>query len=150
MLVNGRLLNGCTHHTPPLLANTTMRCPGRAPFTRPATASSAAGPPALARGIVVNSIEGSTATWGDRHDTPTRQVAVVEIAARRARRIIMHSVVIRRHSNPRGIADHQYLGIDRHHPPTKAHTCERRSRCLSIETFVQWIGATVGVSIHHQ
>jgi hypothetical protein len=60
MSVNGRLLNGCTHHPSSLLVNRTMRWLGWAPLTRPATGASTPGPPASAFGMVVNSIEGAT------------------------------------------------------------------------------------------
>jgi hypothetical protein len=58
--VNGRLLNGWTHHPWSLLANKTTRWLRRAPLTRPAIGASAPGPPASALGMVVNSIEGVT------------------------------------------------------------------------------------------
>src|SRR5262252_3419840 len=101
MSVNGRLLNGCTHHTPPLLANTTMRWPGRAPFTRPTTGSRAAGPPASARGIVVNSIEGSTADRGVPHDIATTHTIDDANATAAGTRLVIHAIVMRRHSNAR-------------------------------------------------
>src|SRR5262249_38382434 len=70
MSVNGRLLNGCTHHPSSLLANRTMRCLGWAPFTRPATRARTPGPPASAFGTVVNSIEGATVS--ERHEIAER------------------------------------------------------------------------------
>src|SRR5271166_5295317 len=48
---------GCTHQVP-LLANTTICWPGRAPATRPAITSTRSRPPWAAGGILVNSMAG--------------------------------------------------------------------------------------------
>src|SRR5262245_37281263 len=54
MVVNGRNLNGWTHHAPDF-ANSTTRCPGCAPRTRPAIGAIRSGPPGAASGTSVNS-----------------------------------------------------------------------------------------------
>src|SRR5262245_44567302 len=58
MVVNGRNLNGWTHHAPDL-ANSTTRCSARAPRVRPATGAMRSGPPGAASGTTVNSIDGA-------------------------------------------------------------------------------------------
>jgi len=60
MAVNGWLAKGCTHQTPALLANKTIRCPGRAPITRPSMMARLSVPPSSAFGSRLNWMDGST------------------------------------------------------------------------------------------
>src|SRR5215472_9842970 len=57
MVMKGWSGKGWTHQGP-LFAYTTIRCPGRAPVTRPAIVSVLSRPPCAAGGILLNSIDG--------------------------------------------------------------------------------------------
>lgn len=57
MGIKGWSGQGCTHQGP-LLAYTTICCPGRAPMTRPAMVSTLSRPPCAAGGILLNSMDG--------------------------------------------------------------------------------------------
>src|SRR5262245_41193204 len=58
IVVNGSAVVGCTHHTP-LFVYTTIRCPARVPFARPAMGAILSDPPTAAGGIVVTWREAS-------------------------------------------------------------------------------------------
>src|ERR1700734_3790084 len=62
MGMNAWLGQGCTHHGP-LLAYTTICCPGRAPETRPEIVSTRSRPPWAAGGTVLNSTTGVRARF---------------------------------------------------------------------------------------
>src|SRR5271154_3661891 len=65
--------HGCTHHGP-LLAYTTICCPGRAPETRPAMVSTLSRPPCAAGGILVNATTAFTGTFCVGH--PLHSIAI--------------------------------------------------------------------------
>jgi hypothetical protein len=79
ILVKGWSTSGCTHQDPDR-AKRTIRCPGRAPVTRPSMVSSLSGPPSPARGILVNSMEGG--------GTPCRERQPLRTMQRRRRRAL--------------------------------------------------------------